>query len=541
MAPPAPKLAPPRRCVQREEGKQQRYRLIPGTTMATPIAPPKLGQMGIRQSPCRSLPIVSHFAVTIRKEERHAAKDIAERLLAQDRTLDATDSFGSKVTTGLGPWPGLVIEDHSQIALFEPGKEGVYEYRALLLAGQGDLVAIGINRNLRFESYCRRTLGLGEVKIVTPRPGPESLAFRCAEDTDFIAEVAAMTSSSGGLNLVPYMGTGGVWKLAARIAEATGQPVRVAAPPPRLVRKVNDKLWFADRVTELLGGAALPPALPCHGLAALTGRVASFARDNAHVAIKVPSSASSMGNVVLDSQLLSSLSLTKLRNRLESLLRRTRWRGEFPLMVTAWEDPILASPSVQLWIPKRRAGKVVVEGIFDQSVGGLKRVFIGAMPSALSPIWQARLVREAAQIATLFQALGYFGRCSFDAILVGESEENACLHWLECNGRWGGTSMPMTLANRLTGDWKRRPFVIIDRNDIQGPGQEVGAFLESISEELYLPDRRDLGAVLLSPGQIERGSGYELMVLGTTLEEARRQAENLARRLNANSDLTTSA
>jgi hypothetical protein len=362
------------------------------------------------------------------------------------------------------------LEDHSQIALFGTGKESVYEYRALLLASKGDLVAIGVKRNLKFESYCHDALGLGEATIVTPRPGPEPLALRCAEDSELIAKIATTARISSGLNVVPYMGTGSVWKLAGRISAATGLPVRVAAPPPRLARRVNDKLWFATQV------------------------------DNAHVAVKVPSSASSVGNVVLDSKCLTGLSLKQLRDRLDCRLRRTGWLGEFPLMVTAWEDPILASPSVQLWIPKRKTGEVVVEGIFDQSVAGLARTFSGAQPSSLSAEWQARLAEEASRIGTVFQILGYFGRCSFDAIVVGESQSNARLHWLECNGRWGGTSIPMTLANRLVGDWEKRPFVIIDRDNLHGHGQEIGAFLKSISEDLYLQGRRDHGVVLLSPG-----------------------------------------
>jgi hypothetical protein len=505
------------------------------------IAAPTRGRNSWGGSHCSGLPIVAHFSVTINSQDRRAAERLGNRLLAQDPRLDATDPFGPKVSTGLGPWPSLVLEDHSQIALFGTGKESVYEYRALLLASKGDLVAIGVKRNLKFESYCHDALGLGEATIVTPRPGPEPLALRCAEDSELIAKIATTARISSGLNVVPYMGTGSVWKLAGRISAATGLPVQVAAPPPRLARRVNDKLWFATQVAELLGGEAIPPAQPCHGLAALTSRVASFVRNNAHVAVKVPSSASSVGNVVLDSKCLTGLSLKQLRDRLDCRLRRTGWLGEFPLMVTAWEDPILASPSVQLWIPKRKTGEVVVEGIFDQSVAGLARTFSGAQPSSLSAEWQARLAEEASRIGTVFQILGYFGRCSFDAIVVGESQSNARLHWLECNGRWGGTSIPMTLANRLVGDWEKRPFVIIDRDNLHGHGQEIGAFLESISEDLYLQGRRDHGVVLLSPGQIERGSGYELMVMGRSLEEARGQAEKLSQKLIKALDLKTNA
>lgn len=499
--------------------------------MVPPPDPPTSDQDGQRPWPRPSLPIVPHLPAAISKEERRAAISLAEQLLSDEPALGATAPFGPRVTTGLGPWPSLVLEDHSAIALFETKGDPSYSYRALLLAGAGDLVAIGVQRSPDFEAYCRERLGLGQVEVLMPRPGSEPLALRCAEDADLIGQAAEVARQSGGLNLIPYMGTGGVWKLAGKIAESANVAVRVAAPPPRLVRRVNDKLWFAARIADLFGADALPSAHPAFGLASLTGRVAKLARDYGAVAVKVPDSASSSGNIVLESRRVADLSLRRLRNHLHRLLQRVGWRGEFPLMVTAWESPIVASPSVQLWIPQRPASEIIVEGIFDQTVVGPARVFSGAVPTGLAPRWQARLAQEAARIGAFFQQLGYFGRCSFDAILVGEGEATSQLHWIECNGRWGGTSIPMTLANRLVGDWHRRPFVIIERDDLKGPGRDVGTFLESISEDLYLPGQRESGAVLLSPGQVERGTGYELMVLGETLSEACKQAENLARRL----------
>lgn len=499
--------------------------------MTPPPDSPTSDQEGQRQWPHPSLPIVPHLPAEITKDERRAAVSLAKQLLSEEPALGATAPFGPQVTVGLGPWPSLVLEDHSAITLFETKGDPAYSYRALLLAGEGDLVAIGVPRSLAFESYCRDQLGLGKVEILTPRPGLKPLALRCAEDAKLIGRAAAVARDGGGLNLIPYMGTGGVWKLAGIIAESANAAVRVAAPPPRLVRRVNDKLWFAARITELLGGRALPPAHPSFGLASLSGRLANLARHYRAVAVKVPSSASSSGNIVLDSREVTGLPLRTLRNLLQHRLQRAGWRDEFPLMVTAWESPIVASPSVQLWIPEPQNGEIAVEGIFDQTVTGPARVFSGAMPTGLKPEWQARLARESVQVGTVFQALGYFGRCSFDSILVGENEATAHLQWIECNGRWGGTSIPMTLANRLVGDWRRRPFVIIERDDLRGPGRDVGTFLESIAEDLYLPGRREDGAVLLSPGQVERGTGYELMVLGETIEAARRQAERLAESL----------
>jgi len=54
--------------------------------------------------------------------------------------------------------------------------------------------------------------------------------------------------------------------------------------------------------------------------------------------------------------------------------------------------------------------------------------------------------------------MGYVGRCSFDLLLTGNDMENARPEFIECNGRWGGTSIPMVLMNRLVGDWTSRPY-----------------------------------------------------------------------------------
>jgi len=58
---------------------------------------------------------------------------------------------------------------------------------------------------------------------------------------------------------------------------------------------------------------------------------------------------------------------------------------------------------------------------------------------------------EALTLASPLQSLGYIGRASFDALLVGASPEQATIHWIECNARWGGVSIPMTAARRLLG------------------------------------------------------------------------------------------
>jgi len=440
---------------------------------------------------------------------------LAERIRKQEPSLGNTLPFGGRVRPGFRACPSLVIEDHSWIELFETLGDVSYSYRACILAGDGDLVAVGIGRCLAFENYCRTTLGLGDFEVVIPRhSGPqESLSLRCARDPNLVERIAATARKFGAFNVLPYMGTGGVWHLAGRIAEASGVAVSVAAAPPNLTRRVNDKLWFAHRMKQALGASAQPETFEAYGLAALTKMAAILARRNASIAVKLPASASSAGNVVLNGRDLATFPARRLREHIDGRLRMIGWRGDYPLMVTAWESPVLSSPSVQLWIPLAQEGDVVVEGIFDQALSGSSAEFVGAIVSTLSEPLRLRLANEAAALGYLFQRLGYFGRCSFDSIIVGESEETAQLHWIECNGRWGGTSIPMTLANRLIGDWSRAYVLIAERNDFPGPPWSFADFCDEMGDLLLRRGGPTHGIAALSPSRIEAGTGYELLIL----------------------------
>lgn len=487
-------------------------------------------------SPLSCLPIIPQHTVRLTTANRNRAEKLAERLLEDEPRLDNTAAFGPGVAPGLGPWPALVIEDHSAITLFETEGNLAYSYRALLLAGTGDQVVIGVPRSRAFEDYCAGTLGLGrpEVICLARKDGGEPLAKQAASDEALIAKAAGRARSAGGFNVIAYMGSGDVWRLAARISAMAERPVRVAAPPPLLTRRVNDKLWFAERVRELLGPRALPATTAAHGLASLVGQIKAMSRKHDSIAIKLRRSASSAGNLVLNLDQIRTMPSLSLHGWLGERLQRLGWTGNFPILVTAWEHPVFASPSVQLWLPKSGQGMPVVEGVFDQVTSGKTAVFVGAEPTHVSVEWQRRIVEEAASIGVLFQRLGYFGRCSLDSILVGRCYDSATLHWVECNGRWGGVSIPMTLANRLLGNWRQAWPVIAEGYATAAPARDLRAVLAELSDELYDCRTRPHGAIILSPGRLEAAQGFELLVLASTPAAARAQAARVASKLAGN-------
>ena len=484
-------------------------------------ADPASGKAGFR------LPIVEQLKVELDDAQRFRVQSLAGEIERRDPRLASTAAFGPHVSAGLGPWPNLVFEDHSSIALYHPEDDRRYTLRAMLLAGEGDVVALASDRNLAFESYCRDTLGLGRVEVLVPAASDplEPLSLRCARDPGFLERLARIAEEHRGLNLLPYLGDGKAWALARTIAARTGVGVRVAAAPPGLTKCVNDKLWFEARVEDLLGRGALPEVRLANGPALLAHHVKKLAVRYASVAVKLPASASSTGNIVLESADIAGRPLTALREELSALLTRTGWRGDFPLLITAWEQPILASPSVQVWIPHPFENMPIIEGIFDQNLAGRERAFVGASPSSLSWAVRQGLANETLQLAYLLQRIGYFGRCSFDAILLNDGRSGTTTHWVECNGRWGGVSIPMTLVSRLLGDWRRRPFAIIQRSDLSARGRPFADVVRGLGDRLFVAGEREEGVIVQTPGPLEAGSGYDLIVLA----DSTAVAEDLAR------------
>ncbi|MDH3659875.1 MAG: hypothetical protein OEU92_07585, partial [Alphaproteobacteria bacterium] len=471
-----------------------------------------------------TLPIVPQLDITIEPEERERLRAWAKHLLDNDSTL-ARIPFEDRLRCGLSPHPSVIFEDHSNLVGVKANEGQSYAYRGLMLAGEGDLFIKDEPRCLAFERYCRDILGLGQVTVATVAPFADlSMTRRILRDDRLLDELAQHARLAGGLNLVPYMASGGAWAIAGNIAQRSGVRVSVAASPPRLTERANDKLWFGARVGDVLGRQALPPAYRAYGPSAMIGLLRWLAKHYPSVAVKLPNSASSEGNFVFESAQLLSMSARQLMNEVMATLDRSGWQRRFPVQVTAWERPILASPSVQLWIPETITDDPVVEGVFEQRLTGRIARFSGAEPSALPELWTRRLAGEAGRLAFFLQQLGYVGRCSFDAIILGEDLEHAELHWIECNGRWGGVSIPMTLINRLTGDWTKRPFVVIDITSKEQQAEPFSDFVTRMNAELYGVGGRENGVIVLSPTRIETGSGHLVAIVGKTIEEARRLA-----------------
>ncbi|MDX1675602.1 MAG: hypothetical protein R3314_12475, partial [Longimicrobiales bacterium] len=404
----------------------------------------------------------------------------------------------------------------------------VLEYRALLLAGEGDTVAIGTHRSAVWEDHMTRVLDLDDVRVHrVERATGGNLAAAALEDGALLDLAVERASRAGRLNVRPYLSTDAAWRVAAEVADRSGAPVTVAGPPPPLAERVNDKLWFGRTARALLGRDATPPTGSADGLRELAAAIRELGAPDTKLAVKLTSAAAGQGNLVLPKTALSG-SPDALRTMLRELLEALAWEDGFPLQVSVWEAPVRASPSVQTWIP--RSSDPVVEGVLEQRFEGDAAAFAGVAPSTLPHATQQALARDATRMATLFQQLGYYGRCSFDAILVGPDTDDATIHWIECNGRWGGGSIPMTAAERIVGDWRSHPFASLCHEEKTDRRVDTDT-AHRVLDELLLQPGSAAGVLLTSPTSLETGLGLDLLAVAGSRDEADRLVATARRRL----------
>jgi hypothetical protein len=202
----------------------------------------------------------------------------------------------------------------------------------------------------------------------------------------------------------------------------------------------------------------------------------------------------------------------------------------FPMLVEVWDANVLTSPSVQTWIPGPQDGPPVIEALFEQVLHGEHAAFAGAVPADLPPPVEAELIRGAVRLATLFQQLGYFGRCSFDALVTGPNGAAGTVHWIECNARWGGVSVHMSLVHRLSQGDDPPPYAIVQNDSDRVPELDFEDALREFADVAPPPDLGS-GVLFLSPGLMETGTGCHFLAFGPDRGAATELARATVRRL----------
>ena len=459
-----------------------------------------------------------------RPSATESVQSIATRLRLSER-LAPYEPWRWKPTDAAGPT--LHLEDVSAIPfLVDIAGVEEYQHRARVRANDGDLYATVTTGDARYETYCRETLDLGDVTrlAATPPAGCSRLAVAagCLSGPPF-DHLVAVARNGGRLLIHPYMSIEPAWDLAARVAAESNATVRVLGPPPPVTWIANDKALFDEVVNAVLGSGWTPATREATKSEALAAHLHELSRAHATVGLKRTRCASSMGNEIFHADDIRDASPAEVERVVRQFLTRTQWPGDESVLAVAWERATV-SPSTQWWIPPSGHGPPRLDGIYEQLLEGERRVFVGSRPSTLPGAVHRMLGMAAGRVAEALQALGYVGRCSFDHLVMGEPDGDFEIRFTECNGRWGGTSTPMHLVDRLVTaqQGRRPPYRAQDVAFDALVGARFEDVLARVGDTLFDPHRRCGRYIFYNVGPIEAFGKLDVIALGSTPADAER-------------------
>jgi len=422
--------------------------------------------------------------------------------------------------------PTLYLDDVSAIP-FLIGVSAVeeYQHRARVRAGDGDLVASVTPPVAAYQTYCRDRLRLGDPEIIVAEVVTEAIAVTqaCWEGKAFDRIVERATPN--GLTIHPYMSIEPVWELAARVKKETGGTCSVIGPPPPVTWVANDKALFSEVVRAVLGSDWLVDTRSDGDPKSLARHLAELAETHELVALKRARCASGMGNQIFEAGVLRRKSTRDVESDVRSFLQRTEWDGQESVLAVGWEEATV-TPSTQLWLPPPGQGPPELQGVYEQILTPGTSVFLGSRPSSLPDAVNRRVGEASLALATAFQELGYVGRCSFDLLVVGDPRGDHRIRFVECNGRWGGTSIPMHLVDRVVQQHNERPPY--RAQDFEHPDLVALPFekiLERVGDALYDTPSGRGRYIFYNVGPLAKVGKLDVIALGKTQEDAEKALE----------------
>ena len=204
----------------------------------------------------------------------------------------------------------------------------------------------------------------------------------------------------------------------------------------------------------------------------------------------------------------------------QAFLRRTEWSEGEEVLTVAWLDTDL-SPSTQLWIPPLGFGDPRLDGIYEQILKGEERVFVGSRPSTLPDASNQKLGSDALLVGAALQELGYVGRCSFDHLVTGDPNGLFEVRFTECNGRWGGTSAPMSLLDRVL-DHPRPAYRAQDVVYPELVGARLADLLELLGDLMFRTETGQGRFILYNLGPLGGHGKFDVISIGADQEDAER-------------------
>ncbi|MGB5193880.1 MAG: hypothetical protein WBN70_12930 [Polyangiales bacterium] len=418
------------------------------------------------------------------------------------------------------PHPTLQLDDVSGIPfLVDIAGVEEYQHRGRLRATDHDIYVTVTAAADGYEEYCQERLRMGApTHLVADPVGPPIAVARACTAGSTHARLVEIASEAQGMMIHPYMGIEDVWALAAMLSVDAKAQVHVLAPPPPVTWIANDKASFDELVTRVLGRDALVETRIARDPKSIEANLRAVAKDHKRVGLKRTRCASAMGNAVFSSRDVAST--RGAARAVKEFLHRTEWPKGEDVLAVAWLETDL-SPSTQLWIPPTGRGGPRLDGIYEQILKGKEKVFVGSRPSTLPDAVNRELGTCALMVGAALQELGYVGRCSFDHLVTGDVHGDFQVVFTECNGRWGGTSMPMSLLDRLI----EGPRPAYRAQDVVYPelvGAKFRDLLELANDVVFRKDSGRGRFIFYNVGPLAGHGKFDVISIGTNQVDAER-------------------
>ena len=416
--------------------------------------------------------------------------------------------------------PTLQLDDVSAIPfLVDIAGVEEYQHRGRLRASDQVVYVTVTSAVAGYETYCQDMLRMGAPRHLVAEPvGPAIAVSRACTEGATHARLVEIARDAQGMMIHPYMGIEDVWELAAMLSIDSHSPVHVLAPPPPVTWIANDKALFDELVARVLGRDALVDTRISRDAASIETDLLALSKRHERVGLKRTRCASAMGNAVFQSRDVQSP--RNAAQTVEEFLRRTEWPEGEEVLTVAWLDTDL-SPSTQLWIPPLGSGEPRLDGIYEQILKGEEKVFVGSRPSTLPEAVNRELGTGALMVGAALQELGYVGRCSFDHLVTGDPHGDFDVVLTECNGRWGGTSMPMSLIDRLL-QGPRPPYRAQDVVSTELIGARLPDLLELVGDLAFSTDSGEGRFIFYNLGPLDGHGKFDVISIGADQDDAER-------------------
>ncbi len=416
----------------------------------------------------------------------------------------------------------LVIDNHSSLPATQDAPKIIQRTgRAFVRARGSDCVVGTIDEVAGYREYAQQFLGLDlpqYIQLSLPSNEKPNVSFSALQDDPQAQKILEeQYLSQGPLIIHPYIGSESAWRVAHALEEKWGHGLKMLAPLPHVTRLANNKNQFLGLVEATLGAKWAIRWFEVADLDACVQKVVDLAQSGERSVIRLSNGATGLGTRVFEAHELARLSRAEVELRIREWLEQKEWTpsGGVSLQVAVWEKEVLVSPSVHAWIPPSAVGLPIIEAVTDQIFGPSGDIAcIGCCTTSLPPQVLERITRSAGRLTRVLQRLGYIGRCSFDVIVCGPNPAQSEIRYVECNGRWGSTTMTLTLLNRVLGDCRVDTFLHQELSLPQLHGQSLSGVVQALDEVLYRADTRSGWAMLYNVACIEALGLLDVIILG---------------------------